>query len=179
MSSLYVVFVVGGAEYALPASVVLQLEPFQGATPVPGTPDYVAGIVQVRGHVIPVIDLSRLFGRGALTPTFDTRIVVTERGGRRVGLLVEKSREVLRVEPASLQATPGVIEENSRGFVEGLAQIGARTLMLISLSKVIGEDELNVESPKHLEPGSSDVLELPGAVAAGVARNDGVARPEH
>jgi purine-binding chemotaxis protein CheW len=87
MSALYVVFVVAGAEYALPASAVLQLEPYQGATPVPGTPDYVAGIVQVRGHVIPVIDLSRLFGREALIPTFDTRIVVTERGGRRVGLL--------------------------------------------------------------------------------------------
>jgi len=179
MSALYVVFSVAGTEYALPASVVLQLEPYQGSTPVPGTPDHVAGIVQVRGHVIPVVDLRRLFGHEVQAPTFDTRIVVTESGGRRVGLLVDKSREVLRIEQAALRPTPGVIEENSRGFVEGLIQLNARTLLVIGLSKVIGEDESNVESPKHLGAGSASVPELPGAVAAGVARNDGGPRPEH
>ncbi len=170
MSALFVVFAVAGAEYALPASSRA------AAGAVPGRHAGTGHSGLRRGHRAG--PRSRDPGHRpepALRPPgadADLRYAHRGHGAERPasGALVEKSREVLRIEPASLQATPGVIEENSRGFVEGLAQIGARTLMLISLSKVIGEDELNVESPKHLEPGSTGVLELPGAVAAGVAR---------
>jgi purine-binding chemotaxis protein CheW len=62
MSTLHVVFKVAGAEYAIPASEVLQMESYTGATPVPGAPAHVAGLMQVRGRVVPVVDARARFG---------------------------------------------------------------------------------------------------------------------
>src|SRR6478609_11656516 len=142
MTDLHVVFCVAGAEYTIPAAAVLQLESYQGATPVPGTAAHVAGIIQVRGRVIPVLSLRSLFGYPALEPTLDTRVIVTDLNGRLVGLLVDKSREVLRIASSTLQNTPGLVDVSSRGFFAGVAQLEKRLLILLDLHKVVGEEDL-------------------------------------
>ena len=178
MSDLYVVFSVAAAEYAIPAAAVVQLESFAGATPVPGTLPHVAGIIQVRGQVIPVIDVRRLFGYPAAETTLDTRVIVTEQSGRQVGLLVDKSREVLRIDGASVQTTPGLVEESSRGFFAGVVQLGQRLLMLLDLRKVVGEEDLNDEFAKRLESSFNDAA-LPGRGPDVVPGDDGRPPPEH
>jgi len=178
MTDLYVVFSVAGAEYTIPASAVVQLESYQGATPVPGTVAHVAGIMQVRGQVIPVIDLRRLFGQPAVEPTIDTRVIVTELGGRQVGLLVDKSREVMRIDSSSVQTTPGLVEESSRGFFAGVIQLGQRLIMLLDLGKVVGEEDLNEQFAKRLGSGFNDAA-LPGREPDVVAGRDHGAPPEH
>ncbi len=175
MTDLHVVFNVAGAEYTVPAAAVVQLESFQGATPVPGTAPHVAGIIQVRGQVIPVIDLRRLFGHPAAEPTLDTRVIVTEQGGRQVGLLVDKSREVLRIDAATVQTTPGLVEESSRGFFAGVIQLGQRLIMLLDLRKVVGEEDLNEQFAKRLESR----FNVAGRELDVVAGDDGSAVPEH
>lgn len=177
MNELHVVFSVAGAEYALPAANVLQLESYQGATPVPGTAAHVAGIVHVRGHVIPVLDLRRLFHHPMIEPTLDTRVIVTEHAGRQVGLLVDKSREVVRIDPSTVQSTPGVVDDSSRGFFAGVAQLGPRLLMLLDLRKVVGEEDLNDESTKRLESGLPGAPALSGRSPDVVARRDGEPAP--
>lgn len=142
-SILHVVFKVAGAEYALPAEQVLQLESYSGATQVPGTPPYVAGIIQVRGQVVPVIDLRARFGHPPGEPTIDTRVVVTQIGRRTVGLRVDSGREVIKLDPGELQSTPQIIAEQSQGFVKALAQIGPRLIMLVDLPKILGEELLH------------------------------------
>jgi purine-binding chemotaxis protein CheW len=160
MNELYVVFSVADTELALPAGMVRQLESYQGATRIPGVPPHVAGIIQIRGQVIPVIDLRRLFGYPSVEPTLDTRVVVTEYGERLVALVVDKGREVLRIDPSSVQTTPALVEQGSRGMFSGLVQLGTRVVMLLDLRKVVGEEDLNVESPKQLEPGAHDPARL-------------------
>ena len=76
MTALHVTFQVGGADYAIPATEVLHLESFESATHVPGAPAYVTGLVQVRGRVVPVVDLRTRFGLPAADRTIDHRIVV-------------------------------------------------------------------------------------------------------
>lgn len=178
MTDLHVVFSVAGAEYTIPASAVVQLESYQGATPVPGTAPHVAGIIQVRGSVIPVIDLRRLFGMPAAERTIDTRVIVTEQAGRQVGLLVDKSREVLRVDSATVQTTPGLVEESSRGFFAGVIQLGQRLIMLLDLRRVVGEEDLNEQFAKRLEP-SFNAAALPGRGPEVVPGDDGGPTPEH
>lgn len=160
MNELYVVFSVADTELALPAALVRQLESYQGATRIPGVPAHVAGIIQIRGQVIPVIDLRRLFGYPSVQHTLDTRVVVAEHGERLIALVVDKGREVLRLDPGSVQATPALVEQGSRGMFSGLVQLGTRVVMLLDLRKVVGEEDLNVESPKQLEPGSHDPVRL-------------------
>jgi purine-binding chemotaxis protein CheW len=179
MTDLHVTFNVAAAEYAIPAASVVQLESYAGATPVPGTAPHVAGIIQVRGRVIPVIDLRRLFGHPAVEPTLDTRVIVTEHAGRQVGLLVDKSREVLRIDRAVVQATPGLVEESSRGFFAGVVQLGQRLLMLLDLRKVVGEEDLNEQFAKPLESGFAESPALAGGRVHVSADDDGGTPPEH
>lgn len=138
--SLHVVFKVGEAEYALPAAEVLQMESFTGATAVPGAPAYVAGIVQVRGKVVPVIDLRARFGLAAQPSTLDSRIVIGQHGQRSVGLLVDSAREVLKLADEQIRPPPPMVAAEAGGLVRAVAQVGKRLLMLIDFSKVIGDE---------------------------------------
>jgi purine-binding chemotaxis protein CheW len=156
MSVLHVVFRVGSAEYVLPAADVLQMESYAGATPVPGSPSYVAGLVQVRGRVLPVIDARARFGLPPVERTLDTRVVVGQLGTRTVGLVVDSAREVVKLDPAQLKPPPPLVAEQAQGFVKAVAQLGGtggakdgagggRLLMLIDLHKVVGEEQAHAE----------------------------------
>ncbi|NVJ10418.1 purine-binding chemotaxis protein CheW [Myxococcus sp. AM001] len=143
MSVLHVVFKVDGAEYVLPAADVLQMESFAGATPVPGAAPHVAGLVQVRGRVIPVVDARLRFGLPPVERTLDSRVVVAQLGNRVVGLVVDSAREVLKLDLQQLKPPPPLVVEGARGFVKAVAQVGPRLVMLIDFPRVIGEETLD------------------------------------
>lgn len=141
---LYVLFVVDGTTFALPAHLVLQMETFTGATVVPGAPPWVAGIVQLRGRVIPVVDLRARFGLAPAERTIDTRVVVGEHEGRTVALVADAAREVARITPSQLKPPPRLVELGARGFVGAVVQLGERTVMVLDFKKVIGEETIDV-----------------------------------
>lgn len=142
-AALHIVFKVAGAEYAIPADLVLQMESYSGATRVPGAPSYVAGIVQIRGKVIPVVDLRLRFGLPSIESTLDSRIVVGKVGDRSVGMLVDSAREVLKISPSEVSDPPSMVTEQAEGFVKAVARPGKRMLMMIDFEKVIGEGKLH------------------------------------
>lgn len=137
---LHVVFKVGGSEYALPAQDVLQMESFSGATQVPGAKPWVTGIIQVRGRVVPVVDLRARFGLPPAEPTMDTRVVIGSHGDRAVALLVDAAREVLKLDEAQVKPPPEIVAQEARGLVRAVAQVGDRLVMLLDFAKVIGEE---------------------------------------
>jgi purine-binding chemotaxis protein CheW len=141
---LYVVFVVEGTTFALPASLVLQMETFTGATSVPGTPPWVSGIIQLRGRVIPVVDLRARFGVAPAERTMDTRVVVGEQDGRVVALVADSAREVTRIAPSQLKPPPRLVDLGARGFIRAVVQQGERTIMVLDFAKVIGEEPIDV-----------------------------------
>jgi purine-binding chemotaxis protein CheW len=143
-SELHVVFKVNGAEYALPAATVVQMESFDGATAVPGAEPYLIGVVQIRGRVVPVVDLRVRFGGGATAPVLDNRIVVGQHGERIVGLLVDSAREVVRIKRAELKPPPALLEHASERYVTAVAQLGSRLVLIVDFAKVIGEEQLDV-----------------------------------
>jgi purine-binding chemotaxis protein CheW len=144
MSILHVVFKVADADYLVAAADVLQMESYAGATRVPGAVPYVAGVVQVRGRVVPVVDLRVRFGLPATEPTLDSRLVVVQHHDRTVGLLVDSAREVIKLTPEQLQPPPRVVADGEEGFVKAVAHLGQRLLMLVDFVKVIGEDAIHV-----------------------------------
>lgn len=141
--ALYVLFKVDGTDYALPADVVLQMESFTGATAVPGAPSFVAGIIQLRGRVVPVVDLRARFGLAKAELTLETRVVVGEHADRTVALIADSAREVTRLTPSQLKPPPRIVDEGSKGFVKAVAHIGERTVMVLDFGKVIGEEPLD------------------------------------
>ena len=139
MSVLHVLFRVGETDYVLPAADVIQMESFSGATEVPGCAPHVAGLVQIRGRVIPVIDLRTRFGLPQVERTLDSRVIVVADGSRHVGLIADSARQVLRIEPDAFQDPPEVIREQSRGFVNSIARAGTGVVMRVDFAKVIGQ----------------------------------------
>ena len=143
--SLHVVFRVADAHYTVPASEVLRMESYAGATKVPGAAPHVAGIVQIRGMVVPVVDLRARFALPPSEPTIDSRVVVLQVRERVVGLLVDAAREVVAVADDAFQPPPDVVADQSARFVKSVVSAGGRLLMLIDSEKVIGEEKLQDE----------------------------------
>jgi purine-binding chemotaxis protein CheW len=140
MTSLYVLFQVARSHYVLDAADVLLMESFTGATEVPGSPPHVVGIIQLRGRVVPVIDLRTRFGIEPQAPSLDSRVVVVKQQERAVALLADRAREVLRLDPTRFREAPEVGADSGQGFVKSVAHAGERLLMLLDVPKVIGED---------------------------------------
>jgi purine-binding chemotaxis protein CheW len=140
MNVLHVLFRVAEADYVVPAADVLYMESFTGATKVPGAPAYVAGIVQVRGHVVPVVDLRLRFGLPASERGLDARVVVVRVEARTVGLLVDSAREVVQLPDEGFRAPPDVVSRQGHGFVKAIAQRGSSLVMLIDLNEIIGQE---------------------------------------
>jgi purine-binding chemotaxis protein CheW len=145
VSDLHVLCKIADAEYVLPAADVLQMESFSGATKVPGAAAQVAGLVQIRGHVVPVLDMRVVFGLQTIEATIDSRVIVMKQGERTVGLLVDSAREVLKIPAEDFQPPPPVVAQQTDGLVKAVARSGKRLLMLIDFTKVIGEEQQHGE----------------------------------
>jgi purine-binding chemotaxis protein CheW len=140
MSTLHVTFRVGGADYAIAAAEVLHLESFEAATHVPGAPPYVAGLVQTRGRLVPVVDLRARFGLPPIEHSIDRRVVVVQVGSRLAGLLVDSAREVLQLDEAAFEKPPEIIDHQAAGFVKAVAAHPKRMFLLIDVPRIIGEE---------------------------------------
>jgi purine-binding chemotaxis protein CheW len=140
VTQLHVTFRVGTADYALPAAQVLHLESFAAATHVPGAPAYVAGLVHVRGRVVPVVDLRTRFGLPPVERSIDHRVVVVQLGTRVAGLLVDSAREVIELDETCFEEPPELIAQQASGFVTAVASTAKRLFLIVDVSRVIGEE---------------------------------------
>ncbi|HEY0987497.1 MAG TPA: chemotaxis protein CheW [Kofleriaceae bacterium] len=138
--TIHVTFRVGSAEYVVPAAQVLHLESFETATHVPGAPPYVAGLVQVRGRVVPVVDLRKRFGLPATEHELAHRIVVVQVGSRVAALLVDAAREVIQLDETSFQDVPELVKQQSNGFVAGIVTVAGRLFLIADVPRLIGEE---------------------------------------
>ena len=140
MTTLHVAFKVGNAEYVVSADQVLHLETYTQATHIPGAPAFVAGLVQVRGKLVPVIDLRTRFGLAPGEHNLDSRVIVVRIGQRTAGLLVDSARDVLRLDESSFQPPPDLVEVQAAGFVKAVTTVASRLLLVVDVQRVIGEE---------------------------------------
>jgi purine-binding chemotaxis protein CheW len=138
--SLHVTFRVGNASYAIPAADVLHLETYETATHVPGAPSYVAGLVQIRSRLVPVVDLRARFGLAPVDHTIDRRVIVVQSGSRVAGLVVDSAREVVQIDDAAFEKPPELIERQTAGFVKAVATVAKRMFLLVDVPRILGEE---------------------------------------
>jgi purine-binding chemotaxis protein CheW len=143
MSTLHVICRIGEARYAIPADEVYQMESFEGVTPVPGAAPYVAGLVQSRQHVIPVLDARTRFGLPPAESRQTARVIVLELGKRLVGIIVDDAREVQDIAPEQFRPAPEIVARTSAGFVRSVAQLEDRIVMLLDSEKLAFEEALD------------------------------------
>lgn len=149
LDTLHVAFRVAGADYLLPASIVRELESYSGVTPVPGAPAHVAGLVQIRGRVMPIVDLRRRFGLPALERSLDQRVIVVEHAERRVGLLVDAAREVVTLAEDAFRPPPELIEGQGEGCVKAVAQLENRLFLVLDAESLLDREKEHVGQRDH------------------------------
>ncbi|NBB65914.1 chemotaxis protein CheW, partial [Pseudomonas sp. ODNR1LW] len=105
------------------------------------SPGYMKGVINLRGTVLPIIDLAARFGLETSEPTARHVIMVAHIGGRMVGLLVDAVSDILEMNDASVQATPDVASDQVKTFVKGIFSIDGRMISLIELDHILPQVE--------------------------------------
>ena len=134
-----VVFELGDERYGLDIATVYEIIRHQPVTAVPQAPAFVEGVINLRGRIIPVVDLRDRFGMAAGALTKASRIVVCEAAGTRVGLVVDGVSEVLMVPNDAVEPTPEVASGEDHAYLRGIAKLGERLVILLDLTGLFGE----------------------------------------
>jgi purine-binding chemotaxis protein CheW len=138
-----IVFKLGHEEYGIEVDKVRTIERMAPITRVPKTPPFVKGVMNLRGVVIPVIDLRGRFGLPETEPTDDSRIVIVAVNDLEVGFIVDSANDVLDVSEDAIDNPPEVVGGIKAKYLRGVAKIGEdRLLILMNLSEVLNRSEI-------------------------------------
>jgi purine-binding chemotaxis protein CheW len=135
-------FRIGTETFAVPIELVHEIVRVPEITSVPDAPDCVEGVINLRGKIIPVVDLRKRFGETKITRDKKNRILVVEVEGKLVGLMVDAASEVLKIPPADVDPAPNVFSEQDLDYVTGVAKYGGRLIIMINLTRVLQKGEL-------------------------------------
>lgn len=138
----YVVFKIDDEYYGIDINNVKSIERIQDFTRVPNGPPYVKGVINLRGEVVPVIDLRMRF---ELTPReldSNSRIIIVFINDIQIGLLVDSSSEVLEIKTEDVDSPPIVKENISENFINGIGKQNGNLIILIDIEKVVGHKDI-------------------------------------
>jgi purine-binding chemotaxis protein CheW len=135
-------FRIGSETFGVPIEIVHEIVRVPQITPVPDSPDCVEGVINLRGKIIPVVDLRKRFGENKITSGKKNRILVAEVESKLVGLMVDAASEVLKVPPSEIEPPPNVFEEGEVNYVTGVGKLKGRLIILVDLTKVLQKGEL-------------------------------------
>lgn len=144
LGSQVVSFRLGEEEYGVNIMTVQEIILLGCITQVPEVPEHVLGVINLRGNVIPILNLRRRFGMPEQEPEDATRIVVMNLNGRTVGVVVDAVSEVLRLTDDDVSPTPQSLSGAGKDYITGLAQSGERLLILLDMARLLGGNELGV-----------------------------------
>lgn len=135
---------IGRETLGLPIALVREIVRVPEITPVPNAPDYIEGVINLRGRIIAVIDLRKRFGQPAEEIDKKSRIVVVETVNRQVGLLVSSASEVLRISPSDIEAPRSVFPNEELDYVTGVGKLKDRLIILLDLDRILQKAELGM-----------------------------------
>lgn len=139
--SKYIVFQLKDKEYAIPVSQVKGIEKVGHITRVPKTKTFVKGVINLRGVITPIIDLRTRFNFEQEIFDESTRVIIVSFKDLEVGFIVDAANDVLDIEASVIEPTPEVVGVEEANFINGVAKIGKRLLILIDLEKVLERKE--------------------------------------
>ena len=163
-SAKFLAFSVDDAAYGMPVLRVREIIGMLDITPVPQVARHVRGVVNLRGKVIPVVDLHVTFGRSSGDHERSCIVVVdvrTSRGPSLVGLIVDAVSEVIALGPADVEPPPEVGRSDEEGYLLGIARTRNGVRMLLDIDRLLAVDALSAAAPVH--PAADTASDGPGA----------------
>lgn len=151
-----VVFNVGRELYAIGIEAVHEIVNVPEVTAIPDSPPFLEGVINLRGKIVPVIDLRKRLKLIGIERTKSTRVLITENSEHTVGLLVDSVSEVLKIPSETVEEPPAMVSAIGIEYITGVAKVSDRIIILLDLKKV-----LNIEEMKKLTnniAGNTDKL---------------------
>ena len=139
-----VTFSIGEEEFGVDILKVQEIIRTMEITKVPKAPDFVEGVINLRGKVIPIIDLRRRFGLSSKEHDKHTRIIVIEINNMIVGFVVDSVSEVLRIPASTVEPPPAVVAGMESEYISGVGKLQDRLLILLDLDRLLSNDDLDV-----------------------------------
>jgi purine-binding chemotaxis protein CheW len=145
-------FRIGNETYGVRIGSVREIVRVPEITAVPSAPDSIEGVINLRGKIIPVMDLRKRFGLTEITTDKKNRILVVELDNKLLGLIVNSASEVLKIPPSDVEAPGSVFADGESGYVTGVGKLKGRLIILLDISKLLHRPEL-----KRLEEAAETV----------------------
>lgn len=141
MEKQLVVFNLANEDYGVDITSVESIIKMQAITSIPQAPSVVEGITNLRGMVLPVINLRKRFGLQEGSDDKNTRIIVSQMNGLKVGMIVDGVSEVLRIQDQLIEPTPPMVSTVDTAFITGIIKLEGRLVILLDLARVLNVEE--------------------------------------
>jgi purine-binding chemotaxis protein CheW len=137
-----VIFKLGEEEFGVDILQVSEIEKLdQGITRVPKAPVFVEGVINLRGEIIPIIDLRKRFNLPAREIGYDSRVIIVEVNGNRIGMTVDSVMEVTRINSSFIEKAPAITKGVDSYYLSGVAKIDNRLIILLDLERALSDEE--------------------------------------
>ena len=135
-------FRIGRETYGVRIAVVREIVRVPEITAIPSAPGIIEGVINLRGKIIPVMDLRKRFGQVSVPSDKKNRILVVEIDGKLLGLIVNAASEVLKIPPADIEPPGSVFAEGESGYVTGVGKLKNRLIILLDIAKLLHQPDL-------------------------------------
>ena len=143
----FLTFIMADEEYGVDILAVKEIRNWDSATPIPKSPDHVRGVINLRGTIIPIIDLRQCFGMEAIEYGPLTVVLVlqveSEKGHRELGIVVDAVSDVYALDEGQIKPTPEMGDKIDTNFIKGLASIDEKMVILLNIDRLLSQDDLN------------------------------------
>lgn len=162
----YLTFLIGGEMFAISILGIKEIIEYGNLTTVPMMPDFIRGVINLRGAVVPVVDMSARFGRTASEVTRRSCIVIIEVEAddekQDVGVVVDSVSEVLEILAADIEPAPSFGARIRADFISGMGKVDGQFVIILNADRVLSVDEMAMLSGANGIEGSSEVLTISG-----------------
>lgn len=134
-----VTFWIGTEEFAVEILAVREINRMLDVTRVPDAPQYVEGVINLRGLIVPIVDLRERFGVACDKTTHETRIIVVEVSNRFIGFIVDRVSEVLRVDHSVIDPAPDLGSNEVSQFISGVGKLEDRLIILLDIARLVAD----------------------------------------
>ena len=134
-------FRIGNETYGVRIASVREIVRVPEITMVPNAPDIIEGVINLRGKIIPVMDLRKRFGNSGVQPDRKNRILVVELDSKLLGLIVSSASEVLKIPPSEIESPGTVFAEGESSYVTGVGKLKGRLIILLDIAKLLRQPE--------------------------------------
>lgn len=141
MEKQLVIFELGNEQFGIEIAAVEGIVKMQEITKIPYAPSYMEGITNLRGSVLPVIDLKKRFGMEPQDQTSETRIITVNMDSIKMGMIVSAVSEVLTIEDSVIEPPPPMVSNINSEFITGIAKINSRLVILLDLARILSAEE--------------------------------------